>query len=80
MQSSISKTPKAIILQIFRIPSMGLIHVINKLLLEVATGDFPGGPMIKTPLSQYRGTGSILCRGTKIPHATWSKNMTARLM
>ena len=59
---------------------MRLIHVISKLLLEVATGDFPGGPVIETLLSQYRGTGSILGRGTKIPHATWSKNMTARLM
>ena len=57
-----------------------MIHVISKLLLEVATGDFPGGPVIETLLSQYRGTGSILGRGTKIPHATWSKNMTARLM
>ena len=36
---------------------MRLIHVINKLLLEVAAEDFPGGPVIKTLLSQYRGYG-----------------------
>ena len=59
---------------------MRLIHVINKLLLEGAAEDVPGGPEIKTPLSQYRGYGSILGRGTNIPHATWSKNMTTRLM
>ena len=31
--------------------------------------DFPGGPVVKTPCFQCRGTGSIPGLGTKIPHA-----------
>ena len=31
--------------------------------------DFLGGPMVKTLSSNAEGVGSILGRGTKIPHA-----------
>ena len=31
--------------------------------------DFPGGPVVRTPCFQFRGTGSILGWGSKIPHA-----------
>ena len=36
--------------------------------LETQYQDFPGGPVVKTPSSQCRGTGSIPGQGTKIPH------------
>ena len=32
-------------------------------------GDFPGGPVVKNLPSNAGDTGSILGRGTKIPHA-----------
>ena len=32
-------------------------------------GDFPGGPVVKNPLSNAGDAGSIPGRGTKIPHA-----------
>ena len=32
-------------------------------------GDFPGGPVVKTPGSLCRGHGSIPGWGAKIPHA-----------
>ena len=32
-------------------------------------GDFPSGPVVKTPHFHCRGTGSILGWGTKIPQA-----------
>ena len=32
--------------------------------------DFPGGAVVKTLCSQYRGTGLIPGQGTKMPHAT----------
>ena len=32
-------------------------------------GDSPGGPVVKNPLSNAGGVGSIPGRGTKIPHA-----------
>ena len=33
--------------------------------------DFSGGPVVKTPRFQCRGTGMIPGQGTKIPHAAW---------
>ena len=33
--------------------------------------DIPGGPVVRTPHSQCRDTGSIPGQGTKILHATW---------
>ena len=33
------------------------------------TGDYPGGPVVKNPPSNAGDVGSILGRGTKIPHA-----------
>ena len=33
--------------------------------------DFPGGPVLKNPLSNAGDACSILGWGTKIPHATW---------
>ena len=32
--------------------------------------DFPGGPLVKNPLSNAGDTGLIPVQGTKIPHAT----------
>ena len=34
-----------------------------------ASGDFPGGPVVKIPHSQCRRPGFISGQGTKIPHA-----------
>ena len=31
--------------------------------------DFPGGPVVKNLSSNARDTGSIPCRGPKVPHA-----------
>ena len=36
-------------------------------------GDFPGGPVVKTPASIAGGIGSIPGLGTKIPHAVRPK-------
>ena len=36
---------------------------------KLVEGDFPGGPVVKTPSFQYRRCGSIPGQGTKIPHA-----------
>ena len=36
---------------------------------ELIVQDFPGGPVIKNPLSNARDAGSIPGWGTKIPHA-----------
>ena len=33
-------------------------------------GDFPGGPVVKILPSNARNVGSILGRGTKIPHVS----------
>ena len=33
-------------------------------------GDFPGGPVVKILPSNERNVGSILGRGTKIPHVS----------
>ena len=35
--------------------------------------DFPGGPMVKTSLSNAGGVGSIFGQGDKIPHALGPK-------
>ena len=35
------------------------------------SGDFPGGPMVRTPHFYFRGTGSITGQGTKILHVAW---------
>ena len=37
--------------------------------------DFSGGPVVKTPLSNAGGAGSIPGEETKIPHATWPKDI-----
>ena len=36
--------------------------------------DFPGGPVVKTSLSNAEGEGLILGLGTKISHASWPKH------
>ena len=41
-------------------------------------GDFPGGPVIKTSLSNAGGVSSIPGRGAKIPHASWPKNQNIK--
>jgi len=41
-------------------------------------GNFPGGPVIKTLLSNADGAGSIPGWGTKIPHALQSKNQNIK--
>ena len=33
--------------------------------LELCWGDFPGGPVVKSPCSQYRGPGFIPGQGTR---------------
>ena len=38
------------------------------------SGDFPGGPVVKTSPSNAGGAGSIPGRGAKIPHALRPKN------
>ena len=38
------------------------------------TGDFPGGPVLKTLPSNAQGLGSIPGWGAKIPHVSWPKN------
>ena len=37
-------------------------------------GDFPGGPVVKTSLSNAGDAGSIPGRGARIPHALRPKN------
>ena len=37
--------------------------------------DFSGGPVVKTPPSNAGGAGSIPGEETKIPHATWPKDI-----
>ena len=46
---------------------------IQKLLFR----DFPSGPVVKNPPSNAEDTGSILGRGTKIPHAAGQLNLHA---
>ena len=41
-------------------------------------GDFPGGPVVKTLLSNAGGVRSIPGRGAKIPHASWPKNQNIK--
>ena len=41
---------------------------------EGITGDFPGGPVVKTSPSNAGGAGSIPGWGAKIPHALRPKN------
>ena len=43
-------------------------------LIKIKFKDFPGGPMVKTSLSNAGGMGSILHQVAKMPHASWSKN------
>ena len=50
------------------------IHV-NK---NPAGDDFPGSPMVKTLPSNAGGAGLIPGQGTKIPHASWSKNQNVK--
>ena len=38
--------------------------------------DFPGGPVVKTSLSNAGGAGSIPGRGAKIPHASRPETKT----
>ena len=38
--------------------------------MNVHQGDFPGGPVVKTPRCQCKGTGSITHQETKILHVT----------
>ena len=39
--------------------------------LKNSGGDFPGGPVVKTPRFQHRWHGFDPCWGTKILHALW---------
>jgi len=39
-------------------------------------GDFPGGPVVKTLLSNAGGVGLIPDQGGKIPHASQPKTKT----
>ena len=42
------------------------------------SGDFPGGPVVKTLPSRAEGAGSIPGRGAKIPDAPWPKNQNIK--
>ena len=39
--------------------------------IEIKSGDFPGGPMVKNLPSNAKDMGSIPGQGTKIPHTAW---------
>ena len=43
-----------------------LLHTI-----EIKSGDFPGGPMVKNLPSNAKDMGSIPGQGTKILHTAW---------
>ena len=45
------------------------IGITNQLVKKCSTGNFPGGPVVKTPCFHCRRLGFI--SGTKIPHAAW---------
>ena len=45
---------------------------------RVASGDFPGGPVVKTLPSNAGSTGSTQGRGAKIPHASQPKNQNIK--
>ena len=46
-------------------------HALQGLALEISEWwDFPGGPVVKNPPYNAGDKGSILGRGTKIPHAS----------
>ena len=47
-------------------------------LSEVASRDFPGGPVLKNPPSSAEGKGLISGGGTKISHALWPKNQSIK--
>ena len=47
------------------INKMWYIHILEYYLSIKKNGDFPGGPMLKTPHSQCRGSGSIPDQGTR---------------
>ena len=42
------------------------------------SGDFPGGPAVKTSPSKTGGVGSIPGQGIKIPHALRPKNQNIK--
>ena len=46
---------------------MGLPAPYQKMLIKKGCGDFPGGPVVKTPAPNAGGQGSIPGRGTR-PH------------
>ena len=41
-------------------------------------GDFPGGPVVKTLLSNAGGVGSMPGQGAKIPLASWTKKQNRK--
>ena len=43
-------------------------------LKTVRNGDFPGGPVVKTLISNTGGVGSVPGWGAKNSHALWSKS------
>ena len=45
--------------------------------MKVTDRDFPGGPVVKNPLSNAGDAGSIPGQGSKIPHATWQLSLRA---
>ena len=47
-----------------------LINLEKIIYLNYVHGDFPGGPVAKTPSSQCRGPGFDTWSGNWIPHAT----------
>ena len=39
--------------------------------LKCSKGDFPGGPVVKTPHIECEGVASIHSQGAKVSHAVW---------
>ena len=46
--------------------------------IHIKHRDFPGGPVVKTSLSNAGGVGLIPGQGTKIPHASQPKNQNIK--
>ena len=55
------------------------LSIISERWLDSSFGDFSGGPVVKIHASGAGHSGSILGKGTKIPHASRLKNQNIKL-
>ena len=51
---------------------------VNKTVKKWTSKDFPGGPVVKTSLSNAGSLGSIPCQGAKIQHASEPKTQNIK--